>query len=66
MYVCICNGVTDRIIREAAENGVRTLPELQRRTGCAGNCGSCADLAAEVLHEALSRHAFALPVLAAA
>jgi len=67
MYVCVCNGVTDRAIRAAADDGVHTLSELQRRTGCAGSCGSCAELAEEVLHEALARRrAFALPVLAAA
>jgi len=25
MYVCICNGVTDRDIRQAAEAGCRSL-----------------------------------------
>jgi bacterioferritin-associated ferredoxin len=66
MYVCVCNAVTDRTIRKAVDEGVRTLADLQRRTGCAGSCGSCAELAEEVLREALSRRAFALPVLAAA
>ena len=28
MYVCICNGVTDRDIRQVAEAGCRTFPEL--------------------------------------
>ena len=51
MYVCICNGVTDKMIRQAAAEGVRSLAELTRRTGCAGGCGSCADLAEQVLHE---------------
>ena len=66
MYVCMCNGVTDRTIRKAVDDGVRTLAELQRRTGCSGSCGSCAELAEEILRDALSRRAFALPVLAAA
>jgi bacterioferritin-associated ferredoxin len=66
MYVCICNAVTDRTIREAAAEGVHSLAELQRRTGCAGACGSCADLAEQVLHESLSRRTFSLPLAAAA
>ena len=45
MYVCICNAVTERTIREAAASGVRTLSELSRRTGCSDCCGTCADLA---------------------
>ena len=66
MYVCICNGITDRDIRHAAAEGVRTLGELQRRTGCAGTCGSCADLAEQVLHESITRRPFPLPLAVAA
>jgi bacterioferritin-associated ferredoxin len=40
MYVCICNGVTDRDIRQAAEAGVRTVTELTMRTGCGATCGT--------------------------
>lgn len=52
MYVCICNAVTDRAIREAAQSGVSTLSELGQRTGCGQCCGSCACLAAEILASA--------------
>lgn len=55
MYVCICNAVTEKMIREAAAEGVRSLAELTRRTGCSGDCGSCADLAEEVLRDAHAR-----------
>lgn len=68
MYICICNGITERAVREAAADGVHSLPELTRRTGCAGACGSCADLAEQVLREEHEnrRRAFSLPLLAAA
>ena len=33
MYICICNGVTDHQIREAAEAGCGSLTELTMRTG---------------------------------
>jgi bacterioferritin-associated ferredoxin len=49
MYVCICNAVTDKMIRAAAAQGASTLADLERMTGCSGCCGSCADLAEEVL-----------------
>jgi len=52
MYVCLCNAVTERTIRDAAHEGVRTLSELSRRTGCSDCCGSCADVAAEILADA--------------
>jgi bacterioferritin-associated ferredoxin len=68
MYVCICNGVTDTAIREAAAEGVSSLAELTMRTGCAGTCGACAGFAEEVLHSALPRNArsFSLPLVAQA
>ncbi len=53
MYVCLCNAVTDSDIREAVADGVRSMRELSRRTGCSGNCGRCAPTAREVLLEAL-------------
>lgn len=52
MYVCVCNAVTDRAVREAAASGVRCLGELTMRTGCAGTCGACAELAERLLLEA--------------
>ena len=68
MYICICNAVTDTMIRQAAAEGVSSLGELTRQTGCAGTCGSCADLAQQVLADAHrhSRRSFSLPVFAAA
>ena len=69
MYVCICNGVTDHAIRDAAAAGVTTLTELTMRTGCAATCGSCASHAAELLADAQPRPAtrvFGVPLIAAA
>ena len=55
MYVCICNGITDHAIREAAARGVGSLEELTMRTGLGSGCGSCADVAREILEEARPR-----------
>ena len=51
MYVCICNAITDKQIRAAAESGKRDLWRLQAELGVATNCGSCADVAQEILAE---------------
>lgn len=64
MYVCLCTGVTDRDIQRAAESGCRDLAELTMRTGCGSHCGSCRDLAADLLAQAHAPRAFPLPVLA--
>ena len=52
MYVCICNAVTERTIREHAARGVATLDELTAATGAGACCGSCRPLALEILDTA--------------
>ncbi|MBP3983301.1 bacterioferritin-associated ferredoxin [Pseudoxanthomonas helianthi] len=66
MYVCVCNGVTDHQIREAAANGCRSVAELTMRTGCGATCGTCLDMAADLLNEARDAQRaspFPVPVL---
>jgi bacterioferritin-associated ferredoxin len=52
MFVCICNAVSDRVIREHASQGVTTLDELRLRTGCSDCCGQCAEEAEAILRAA--------------
>ena len=66
MYVCICNGVTDHDIRQAAEGGCRTVAELTMRTGAGSTCGSCVDLATQLLDEVHARRELPLPILSQA
>ena len=63
MYVCICNAVTDHTIRAAARDGVRTFGELRERTRCGDCCGSCEDLAREILDDAQRKRVLDLPLL---
>lgn len=51
MYVCLCTGVTDRDIREAAENGVSSMRQLGKELGVGRQCGRCACSAREILRE---------------
>ena len=66
MYVCICNAVTDRQIREAAASGARTFADVRRRTGCADCCGSCENLALEIFDKAVAARTLDLPIFAVA
>jgi bacterioferritin-associated ferredoxin len=61
MYVCLCHGITDKTIREAAERGVEGLDGLAAATGCGSSCGCCRELAVQILDEA---RALALPMVA--
>ena len=60
MYVCLCHGVTDKAIREAAQSGVESLDELTASTGCGSSCGCCKELALQILDE----HRSVLPMVA--
>ncbi|MDX1456355.1 MAG: bacterioferritin-associated ferredoxin [Marinobacter sp.] len=51
MYICLCHGVTDRDIREAAENGVTSMRQLGKELGVGRQCGRCACHAREILRE---------------
>jgi len=51
MYVCICNAITDKQIRQAAESGVTSLWELQKELGVASTCGKCKESAVEILRD---------------
>lgn len=63
MYVCICNGVTDHQIRQAADAGCQTMAELTMRTGAGASCGSCIEMATALLRESLAVRELELPLL---
>ena len=47
MYVCNCNGLTERQVRAAVEAGARKWTEVYAHHGCRPQCGRCvADVAA--------------------
>ncbi|TLX55927.1 (2Fe-2S)-binding protein [Stutzerimonas nosocomialis] len=54
MYVCLCQGVTDRQIREAIYEGCCSYKEVRAATGVASQCGKCACVAKEVVRSTLS------------
>jgi bacterioferritin-associated ferredoxin len=54
MYVCVCNAVTEREIRQAVELGATRMRHLKRDLGVAANCGKCACCARDMLRDNLS------------
>jgi bacterioferritin-associated ferredoxin len=52
MYVCLCNGVTDKDIRRHVADGACCLEDLACAAGVGAGCGRCRDTAAQVLAEA--------------
>lgn len=49
MYICICNGVTEREIRGAVELGCSTMGDVQRELGVATCCGKCLPEASRIV-----------------
>jgi bacterioferritin-associated ferredoxin len=53
MYVCLCQGITDKQIRAAVASGATTLEAVRHTLGVASQCGQCGDLASEIVSESL-------------
>jgi bacterioferritin-associated ferredoxin len=53
MYVCLCQGVTDRQIRQSIEEGADTLRALRQQLGVMSQCGKCGCMTKELLLRAL-------------
>ena len=51
MYVCNCNGITEREIRGAASLGCTNVQELRRDLGVGDCCGKCVPQAREILRQ---------------
>ncbi len=49
MYICNCNGITEREIEGAIELGCETLADLGRELGVGTCCGKCVPDARKLL-----------------
>jgi len=52
MYVCVCNAVTERQVKEAIDAGATTVKALSRQLGVGSQCGACVSCAKECLQKA--------------
>lgn len=51
MYVCLCNALTDRQLRQHLERGVRSVSMLYRACGTEPQCGKCVLLVRQMHRE---------------
>ncbi|MFN9174568.1 MAG: (2Fe-2S)-binding protein [Synechocystis sp.] len=49
MYICICRGITDQDIKDAADQGITSIQELSQSMGVGEDCGACHGHACQVL-----------------
>jgi bacterioferritin-associated ferredoxin len=49
MYVCVCQAISDRQIREVVDRGAASVYEVQVHLPVASCCGRCEDSVREVI-----------------
>jgi len=52
MYVCICNALKCRDLREAAQSEQASVAEVFRRCGSRPKCGKCLPDVAQIIEDA--------------
>lgn len=63
MIVCICNNISERNIRQAADAGMTTMLQLRDGLGVGTCCGKCHACAKSVLRECLEDAGQTQPML---
>ncbi|HWB49002.1 MAG TPA: (2Fe-2S)-binding protein [Stellaceae bacterium] len=53
MYICLCNGLTDRDVRARCE-GECSVAMVYRSLGCEPQCGKCVPFVRQMLRERTS------------
>jgi bacterioferritin-associated ferredoxin len=52
VYICICNALTDRKLKEAIASSESQRPkEVYAACGCRAKCGKCVDLVKDLLRD---------------
>ena len=51
MYVCVCNGVSDKDLKNSYDKGATSVSELQMSTGCGTCCGTCLQMVDDLVKE---------------
>lgn len=51
MYVCLCRGITEKQIRQAATQQSCSMQELSKVMGVGMDCGTCLEYAAQLLQD---------------
>jgi bacterioferritin-associated ferredoxin len=51
LYICICNAITEKAVRDCAAKGACSVDQLTMELGVGSGCGRCRECAADVLRE---------------
>jgi len=53
MYVCICNQISDKDIKESIQEGATTMRALYKEHNIGSQCGKCCQCAKKLLNNEL-------------
>lgn len=56
MYICLCNGITDKDILEAHKSRKGNIKEAMKLLGVGNNCGACVEFALQELSNENNQH----------
>jgi bacterioferritin-associated ferredoxin len=49
VYICLCNGFTDRQVRRSTEDGSVSVSQVYKALGCQPKCGKCVPIVRDML-----------------
>ena len=64
MYVCLCQGITDKDIRDAINDGCSSYKEVRQALDIAAQCGKCGCLAKQIVKETITENQLSNPAVA--
>ena len=51
MYICLCNGLTDRDVKAAVSSGARRIANVYEMLGAAPQCAKCSLHIRDIIRE---------------
>lgn len=52
VYICLCNGITDRAVQSAIDDGASRPRDIYLGCGCKAQCGNCTPTILSLLRDA--------------
>ncbi len=51
MYVCVCNGIREKQVRKAVNEGASTVGRVFKAHGCKADCAQCVNCMRDVIEK---------------
>jgi len=51
MYICVCNGISDKQVRTAVRQGAETVGRVFKSQGCKPECAQCVSCIRDIIED---------------